>query len=180
MVATGGAAPGRVAAHADYDRSLPAAGATIPRAPERVEIWFTQQLFRREGANVIEVRDRSGARADTGDLVLDERDRTHLTIGLAPGLPPGSYAVSWQTLSAVDGDTARGSFDFTIDPDAPEAGAAERDAAPGRGADDAAPAATGGDSPWWILGVLAAIGASAALAARALLAPARATSDDPG
>ncbi len=171
MVATGGAAPGRVAAHADYDRSLPAAGATIPRAPERVEIWFTQQLFRREGANVIEVRDRSGARADTGDLVLDERDRTHLTVGLAPGLPPGSYAVSWQTLSAVDGDTARGSFDFTIDPDAPEAGAAER---------DAAPAATGGDSPWWILGVLAAIGASAALAARALLAPARAPSDDPG
>lgn len=36
-------------AHADYDRSLPAADSVIPVAPEVVEVWFTQELFRREG-----------------------------------------------------------------------------------------------------------------------------------
>ena len=158
----------------------------IPRAPLRVEIWFTQELFRREGANVIEVRSDSGERADTGDPVVDESDRTHLSVGLAPGLPAGRYAVAWQTLSAVDGDTARGSFAFTLDPDAPEPaqpaeGASSAPAATPQEAEAVAVAAGGdGGAPWWVLAALAALAASAVLGARALLAPAREPRGPPG
>ena len=158
----------------------------IPRAPERVEIWFTQELFRREGANVIEVRAPSGERADAGDPVVDDRDRTHLSVGLAPGLPAGRYAVDWQTLSAVDGDTARGSFAFTLDPDALEpaeraAGASSAPAAtPAEEEPAGVAAARGNGRPWWVLGALAALAASAVLGARALLAPARQPRGPPG
>ncbi len=178
--------PGRASAHADYERSLPAAGSVLPRAPERVEIWFTQELFRREGANVIEVRAGSGERVDAGDPVVGDRDRTRLSVGLAPGLAPGSYAVAWQTLSAVDGDTARGSFGFTLDPDAPEPPEPEAAAGPAPAAtpgteEIAAAAAAGGrEPPWWILGAIAALAAAAVLGARALLAPARAARGPPG
>ena len=185
MLAPWARAPGRASAHADYDRSLPAAGSVIPRAPERVEIWFTQELFRREGANVIAVRAASGERVDAGDPVVDDRDRTHLSVGLAPGLPAGRYDVDWQTLSAVDGDTARGSFAFTLDPDAPELPdpAGGSSAAPAATPEDeAASVAAGADdgAPWWVLGALAALAASAVLGARALLAPAREPRGPPG
>lgn len=155
----------------------------IPRAPEQVEIWFTQELFRREGANLIEVRSASGERADTGDPVVDDRDRTHLSVGLAPGLPAGRYAVDWQTLSAVDGDTARGSFAFTLDPAAPEPaeGASSATAATPREEEPAAVAAGGDDgAPWWVLAALAALAAGAVLGARALLAPTREPRGPPG
>ena len=38
-----------VLAHADYDRSVPAADELVLQAPQQVQVWFTQELFRREG-----------------------------------------------------------------------------------------------------------------------------------
>ena len=56
--------PEAVRAHADYDRSDPPAGAVIPEPPAEVNVWFTQELFRREGANNLEVFGPDGEQVD--------------------------------------------------------------------------------------------------------------------
>ncbi len=181
-------APVRTAhAHADYDRSSPGAGTVIAAAPERLDVWFTQALFRREGANTLIVTGPGGERADSGDVVIDDADRTRMSVGLPPDLPPGEYTVAWTSLSAVDGDTAEGTFAFTIDPAATPPPATATPAASATAAPAAAtgtaspPPAAGGDGdgfPWWALIALGAIAAAGGIGAWTLLtAP---TSDETG
>lgn len=164
-----------VEAHADYDRSLPAAGSVVPAAGA-VEIWFTQELFRRAGANTISVEGPDG-RVEDQDAVIDAADRTHLTVALAAGLRPGEYRVTWTSLSAIDGDDAEGDFSFTIDPAAPEPTPAGSEATPvtdGTAGSTAVPPASeivddGSSFPTWVIVAAGAIVASAALGAWALL-----------
>lgn len=185
------AAPSVAWAHAEYDRSNPPEGAVIPEAPERLDAWFTQDLFRREGENRLEVTNEAGERVDTDDLVIDDADRTHASVGLQPDLPPGTYTVYWRTLSATDGDTDEGTFQFTIDPSATPTPTPEstETATPTESAttsatpsatSEATPAAeaqgeSGASFPWWAaiaaVGILAA-GAGGAWALR-LEPPAR-------
>ncbi len=108
-------------AHAEYERSEPAAGAVIPETPAEVHVWFTQELFRREGANTLEVYDPDGTQVDNQDARIDDDDRKHMLVSLPVGLPVGAYTVRWHTLSADDGDTDRGEFTFTVDPAAVQA-----------------------------------------------------------
>jgi methionine-rich copper-binding protein CopC len=175
------AAPRTAEAHAEYERSLPAAGAVVRAAPEVVEIWFTQELFRREGANTITVEGEAGP-VDAGTPVLDDADRTHLSVQLASEPPPGEYTVRWTSLSAVDGDSAEGTFSFTVDPTAPEAGATEvatevgtapADPSTGEPADvvdgGGLSSAGGGPIPWWAVIAAASIAASAALGVWAIV-----------
>lgn len=107
-------------AHSEYARSVPAANARIPRAPARIDVWFTQELFRRAGANTLTVLAEDGRRMDDGQAAIDGGDRTQLSVTLLEPLGPGTYRVEWASLSAIDGDTAQGAFSFTVDPTAPE------------------------------------------------------------
>src|SRR5687767_9438050 len=102
-------------AHGDIERSDPAADAVIPAAPAEVHIWFSQEVFRREGANVIEVRGPDGTQVDGGDTQIDDDDRKHAFVSLQPELPPGLYTVSWRNLSAEDGHEGSGEFSFTVE-----------------------------------------------------------------
>ena len=155
-------------AHAEYDRSDPAADALIHAAPARVDVWFTQPLFRRAGANTLVVTGGSGARVDTGEALLDDADRTHMSVVLPAELVDGEYTVAWTTLSATDGDAAEGSFRFTIDRSAPAHGdmtpTAPEQLRPGAGS-GATAGGSGAAFPWWAavaaLGVLGAGGAGA-------------------
>jgi len=172
-------APRIVLAHAAYERSSPGAESVVTAAPERLDIWFTQELFRRAGANTITVTDPGGQRVDTGEAEVDSTDRKRMSISLVPSTTPGPYTVAWASLSSTDGDPAEGSFTFTVDPNAP----------PSSGAASATPALTptpptesspvttppaspGADGPtdeedasfpWWVLVVGAAIGTSGAI-----------------
>lgn len=101
-------------AHADLDRSAPAADALLTTAPTQVQLWFTQELFRRQGMNRIEVYAADGSRQDQGDATINDDDRTLITVALKPDLPPGVYTVRWQALSADDGHESGGEFIFTI------------------------------------------------------------------
>ena len=103
-------------AHAGYARSEPTAGAVIPQAPDEVQVWFTQELFRRAGANTLEVVGPDGARVDKQDAWIDDDDRTHMIVSLQADLPAGAYTVRWGSLSAEDGDADSGEFSFTVDP----------------------------------------------------------------
>lgn len=168
------AAPSVVLAHAEYDRSNPPSDAPVPEAPERLDVWFTQELFRREGANALEVTNEAGERVDADDLLIDDADRRHASVGLPPDLPAGTYTVFWRTLSATDGDAAEGTFEFTIDPAAapatptasPEAtstGAVTPTAvdSPGTATPAEDSVGSGGAAfPWWAL--IAGLGIAAA------------------
>ncbi len=103
-------------AHAAYVRSEPGAGAVVATAPTEVTIWFEQDMFRRAGENGLEVLGPDGAAVQVGAAAIDDDDRRMLRVPLAGGLAPGEYTVNWHTLSAEDGDTADGSFTFTLDP----------------------------------------------------------------
>ena len=103
-------------AHARYLRSEPGHGAIVSVAPSRVDIWFGQELFRRQGENRIEVSGPDGHPVTVGDPVVDDDDRTHLSVQLKSGLLPGAYQVTWRNLSAEDGDSDEGEFGFVFDP----------------------------------------------------------------
>ena len=110
-----------VLAHADYDDAVPAAGEVVSQTPQQVQIWFTQELFRREGQNSLEVYGPDDQRVDQDDAAIDDDNRKLMTVSLLSDLPNGVYTVRWRTLSADDGDDAEGEFQFTIQADEPEA-----------------------------------------------------------
>jgi methionine-rich copper-binding protein CopC len=105
-------------AHAEYDHSDPATGATVAAAPATVTVVFTEELVS-QGSS-LEVRDSTNTRVDTGNSqVVNATPKNTMTIGLKPGLPPGSYTVAWTTLSADDGDKDSGTFSFSVGVPAP-------------------------------------------------------------
>ncbi len=114
LIALAAALPGTAGAHAGYDRSVPAKNAVIEQAPERVDVWFTQEIFRQEGANFVRVFGPDDQQVSEGDGMLDDDDRTHMFATLPAGLPDGRYVVRWQTLSDADGDQADGAFCFFV------------------------------------------------------------------
>ena len=105
-------------AHSAYVRSNPGADAVIASAPAKVEIWFSQELFRRKGENSIQVSGPDGQEVSSGETTIDDDDRTHIWVELSPNLPAGKYLVEWKNISVEDGHSTEGSFNFTIDPQA--------------------------------------------------------------
>ncbi len=103
-------------AHSAYLRSNPGADAIIATAPAKVEIWFSQELFRRKGENTIHVSGADGQEVSSGETQIDDDDRTHIWVEVLPNLPAGTYLVEWRNISVEDGHSTEGSFNFTIDP----------------------------------------------------------------
>lgn len=104
----------RALAHADYERSEPPAGSVTAEAPMHVHIYFTQELFRRQGTNGIEVYNADGVRVDQDDPTIDDDNRRLMSVSLEPELPDGLYTVRWFSLSAEDGHEGEGEFTFTV------------------------------------------------------------------
>ena len=105
---------GSALAHADYERSEPPAGALVAAAPTQVRIYFTQELFRRQGMNGIQVYAADGERVDLDDAAIDDDNRRLMTVSLKPGLADGDYVVRWFALSADDGHEGEGEFSFAV------------------------------------------------------------------
>lgn len=99
-----------VQAHAFLDHATPAVGSTVPRAPEAVTLWFTQQL--EPAFTTATVIDASGNTVDAGPAQVDSKEPTVLRVALKK-LSPGTYTVSWHALS-VDTHTTTGHFTFTV------------------------------------------------------------------
>ena len=96
--------------HAFLDHAAPPVGSTLNAAPDRVRLWFTQEL--EPAFSGIEIDDAKGARVDTGKATLDPNDGTLLSVGLKP-LGPGTYTVHWHVVS-VDSHRTEGSWTFVI------------------------------------------------------------------
>ena len=102
-------------AHAAYESSSPAFAEVLDESPDQISIRFTQELFRREGANAISVQHAdSGEQVAVGSAKITNDDRRLMAVDVRAPLAPGRYLVSWTNLSAEDGDEDSGAYPFYV------------------------------------------------------------------
>ena len=94
-------------------KSGPLPGSTVSATLQSVTVIFSEPVTLAGSAIVVLGPD--GARVDQGDLRLDPMGRA-MIVSLKPHPPIGQYTVHWTSVSAEDGQTRVGSFDFTVAP----------------------------------------------------------------
>src|SRR5215470_16423242 len=151
-------------AHALLERSSPAAGASLPRAPQAMLLYFTEAP--EPSLSTVLLLDSSGQTVPrVGKPAVVPGNAGELRVGL-PRLPDGVYTVNWRTVSKVDGHVTGGSFAFGIGV-LPPAGASAAQAAKGGSlSTGSAPAPAAVAGLWllyWGLALLAAAGATGVL-----------------
>ncbi len=106
-------------AHALLTGTEPVDGAALRTAPTRVLLSYSESI--RVSDDSIRVLDAAGARVDDGHARPGAK-ASQATVALKPGLPTGTYVVSWRVISA-DSHPVSGAFAFGIG-GPPQAGAA--------------------------------------------------------
>lgn len=102
---------GTASAHANLISSVPADGATVPTAPTRITMNFTEPPD--PTLSVVDVLGTGGnVLPGVGKPTL-QPPKT-LTVSLPPKLPDGVYTVSWRVASSTDGHVTAGSFAFGV------------------------------------------------------------------
>ncbi|MFE1287689.1 copper resistance CopC/CopD family protein [Streptomyces sp. NPDC058751] len=102
-----GAAP--ASAHAALTGSNPTQGSVVDKAPDQVSLTFSEQVSLNDGS--LQVLDPRGERVDTGGASDLGGDTYGLK--LRPGLPDGTYTVTYQVVSA-DSHPVSGAFTFSV------------------------------------------------------------------
>ncbi|MER6350069.1 copper resistance CopC/CopD family protein [Streptomyces sp. NPDC001595] len=102
-----GAAP--ASAHAALTGSDPRQGTVVEKAPAQVSLTFSESVALSDDS--VRVLDPKGGRADTGEA--RGTGGTTYAVALRPGLPDGTYTVSYQVVSA-DSHPVAGAFTFSI------------------------------------------------------------------
>jgi copper transport protein len=149
-------------AHALLKRSYPAAGASLPRAPHVMLLFFTEAP--EPSLSTVALLDSSGQTVPgVGKPTVAAGNTEELRAAL-PRLADGVYTVNWRTVSKVDGHVTGGSFAFGIGVQAPSGASAARSANSSSAGSAPSPAAVAG--LWllyWGLALLVAAGATGAL-----------------
>ncbi len=114
MLAALVAAPQLASAHARYKSSTPAKSEVVPESPTQVSITFTEEIQKIAGSYSMTVTDSKDAIASSGLAVINEQDRTKMSVEVASSLPPGRYVVHWNNVSDSDGDPFAGAFAFYV------------------------------------------------------------------
>lgn len=100
---------GAAGAHANFMRSDPAPNAHLATPPTRVLVGFTETV--QVASSGLALLDRDGRELAT--QAQPTSDPTELVLPL-PAISVGVYAVAWHTVSAEDGDAAKGYFAFEV------------------------------------------------------------------
>ena len=149
-------------AHALLKRSYPAAGASLPRAPRAMLLFFTEAP--EPSLSTVSLLDSSGQSVGgVGKPTVVAGNAEELRVAL-PRLADGVYTVNWRTVSKVDGHVTGGSFAFGIGVQPPAGASAARSANSSSVGSTPAPAAVAG--LWllyWGLALLVAAGATGVL-----------------
>ncbi len=149
-------------AHALLERSYPAAGASLPRAPHAMLLYFTEAP--EPSLSTVSLLDSSGQTVPgVGKPAVVAGNARELRV-ILPQLGDGVYTVNWRTVSKVDGHVTGGSFAFGIGVQPPSGAAAAQAAKGGSPGSIPSPAAVAG--LWllyWGLALLAAAGATGVL-----------------
>jgi methionine-rich copper-binding protein CopC len=102
--------PAVVVAHAELDVPTPKDGATVEGSPPEVSGTFVQKI-NPDGSSLV-LRDSGNKVVARGGPDPDDVKRMAITD--LPELAPGTYTVQWTTVSAEDGELARGTWSFTV------------------------------------------------------------------
>jgi len=105
-------APAQSQAHGYIVRSTPTDRSVISRAPNQVQVWFSEGLER--DFSTIEVFDQTGNPVDLGDGGVDERNSAKLVVGLPSDLPDGAYLVRLRPVFVSDGHAVSDTLVFWI------------------------------------------------------------------
>jgi copper transport protein len=151
-------------AHALLERSYPAAGASLPRAPRAMLLVFTETP--EPSLSTVSLLDSSGQTVPgVGKPTVMAGNARELRATLPP-LTDGVYTLNWRTVSKVDRHATGGSFAFGIGVQ-PGSGASAAQAAtggsPSAGSTPAPAAVAGLWLLYWGLALLVAAGATGAL-----------------
>jgi copper transport protein len=106
-----GAVGGRVLAHAQLVASSPGAGGIVAESPDEIRLIFSEPLEAQ--LTSLDIVDLNGAPVLTRVGEIDPVDPFALVL-TDPQLPDGVYGLTWRTLSAADGHTAEGFFNFGV------------------------------------------------------------------
>ena len=101
-------------AHARLDSSVPTKGEILAVGPAEIEITFTQEIQKLSGSYDITVEKDRGPSVTVGPAVVEDTDRTKLSVSLQASLDDGRYVVNWKNVSDADGDPAEGAFSFYL------------------------------------------------------------------
>ncbi len=106
--------PVTASAHANLDRSDPAAGTDLDQPPAQVQLEFSEAV---DGSfSRVQLLNAQGQQVDRGDSHVAPNDPLSLVVSLPSQMPNGVYTVAWRTLSAVDGHTVDGAYPIIIGP----------------------------------------------------------------
>jgi len=103
-----------VDAHARLKESTPKVGEVLQTPPAEVRITFTNDIQRISGTYDIGVTDDTEAAVTAGAAVIDDEDRSVMSVALQPGLPQGRYVVKYKNVSDADGDPFEAGFAFYV------------------------------------------------------------------
>lgn len=104
---------GQALAHAEPERAVPPIDGSVEVAPPVLEVIFSQEVG--EGTTIeVYGPDGRAVHAAPAEIDLNDPDRKRVTVQLFGNLPAGVYTVNWTSVSAEDGDTATGSYAFTV------------------------------------------------------------------
>jgi copper transport protein len=144
------AGPG-AGAHALVASSDPPAGATLGSPPSQIVLTFTEQPDLHQ--SLIQLLDSSGKQVAGGHPVqVAGQPPTVVRIPVATFLAKGVYAVSWKSISVVDGHLATGAFSFGV-------GEAPRAATSGTVVKSTGPSELGVVSRWlYLVGLIELVG----------------------
>jgi copper transport protein len=113
-----GLAPAAAMAHADLVASSPPASASLLEPPDELRLTFSEPID--PELAYVDLLDASQQRvAGLGAPTATDADRA--VVVRLPDLAPGTYTVTYQVVSAVDGHATTGIFAFVIDPTGTEA-----------------------------------------------------------
>ncbi len=101
-----------VSAHAILLRSDPAKDAVLPRVPQQVRMWFSEDL--NPAFSTVVVVNGANKRIDKRDAHVASSDSREMDLSLPSDLFPAVYVVIYRTDSNDDGHVLTGSFLFTI------------------------------------------------------------------
>ena len=99
-------------AHAVLVKSAPASRALLGHPPDRVQLWFNEQL--EPAFSGMSVWSAAGTQVDNHDATVGPDDDKRLSVTVKP-LAAGPYTVRFRVLS-VDGHVVESTLSFTVKP----------------------------------------------------------------
>lgn len=107
--------PGAAALHLRLVKSAPRDGEVVSTLPTEIRLWFSQKP--EVGLTTVRLLREDSSQVELGKVARTD-DSTSVKAALDAALVPGTYTVSWRSVSK-DGHAVRGSYHFNMIPAPP-------------------------------------------------------------